>query len=355
MTPDTYRMPPAAGTRRRPALGALALLACLLLAPAGAAAEEHPGAAAFAARVAAQHGVAEADLLATLRRGERKQGIIDAMRRPAEAKPWHAYRKLFLTPARIGGGVAFLQANRPLLDRVSAQYGVEPEYIVAILGVETSYGLNTGSYRVLDALVTLAFHYPPRQKYFRGELEKFLTMPQSELPGPREDILGSYAGAMGWGQFMPTSVAAYARDEDGDGRIDLATSLPDITASIANYLARHGWRAGAPVAVPAALDAGAGKVQRRHSETIHTVGALAARGWRIAAELPAATPATGLELDGADGPQHWVTFGNFHVITRYNRSPLYAMAVTELAAAIRAGAADGAAAQAAAAGAGNGR
>ncbi|MGB8635159.1 MAG: lytic murein transglycosylase B [Rhodanobacteraceae bacterium] len=314
-------------------VGALALAASGML----QAAEKHPGEKAFAARVAKRHKLSEAQILATLNQAERKQSIIDAMRRPAEAKPWKDYRALFMTPLRIAGGIAFYQANRELLDRIADKYGVDPQYIVAILGVETNYGTRTGQYRVLDALVTLAFHYPPREKYFQGELEKLLTMPATQLPGPLIDINGSYAGAMGWGQFMPTSVAAYARDEDGDGHIDLANSMPDILASVANYLSRHGWKRGQPVAVRAEPEADAAHVRRQHSKPLYTVGQLEARGYAPVSRLPADTPATLLKLDAADGDRYWLTFNNFYVITRYNRSPLYAMAVTQLAEAIAAG------------------
>lgn len=305
---------------------------------ASSAVEKHPGERAFAAAVAKRHKLSESSVLATLDQAERKQSIIDAMNRPAEAKPWPEYRALFMTPLRIAGGIAFYRANRALLERIGKQYGVDPQYIVAILGVETNYGVRTGQYRVLDALVTLAFHYPPRQKYFRGELEKFLTMPDTQLPGPRIEVMGSYAGAMGWGQFMPTSVAAYARDEDGDGHIDLAGSLPDILASVANYLAEHGWQRGQPVAIGVDAAADAGDVKRVRSKPLYTVGALEAKGYAPVSKVDADTKATVLTLDGDDhGRRHWLTFNNFYVITRYNRSPLYAMAVTQLAEAIAAG------------------
>lgn len=325
---------------KKPFLQSLALVtASVAMAASGAllAAEKHPGEKAFAAQVAKYHKVSETDILATLNQAERKQSIIDAMRRPAEAKPWKDYRALFMTPLRISGGIAFYQANHALLERIADKYGVDPQYIVAILGVETNYGTRTGTYRVLDALVTLAFHYPPREKYFRGELEKLLTMSATQLPGAVIDINGSYAGAMGWGQFMPTSVAAYARDEDGDGHIDLAGSLPDILGSVANYLAEHGWKRGQPVVVGTQPTPDAVHVKCNHSKTLYTVGQLEARGYAPVSKIQADTPATLLKLDAADGDRYWLTFNNFYVITRYNRSPLYAMAVTQLAEAIAAG------------------
>ncbi len=326
-----------------PVIGAFLVAMAIALPVASFAHEKHPGERAFAAGVAKRHKVSKQAILTALNQAERKQSIIDAMQRPAESKPWPAYRALFMTPLRIGGGIVFYRANHALLERIADQYGVDPQYIVAILGVETNYGTHTGQYRVLDALTTLAFHYPPRAKYFRGELEKFLTMPASQLPGPLLDIKGSYAGAMGWGQFMPTSVAAYARDEDGDGHIDLVGSLPDILASVANYLARHGWQRGQPVAIGADAAPGAKTVKRARSKPLYTVGALQAHGYAPTKKVAADTPATVLSLEAdSDGTQqrYWFTFNNFYVITRYNRSPLYAMAVTELAQAIAKGSTD---------------
>lgn len=329
----TYKQFP---TLYRIVLAALALM----LATAAAATEKHPGENAFAAQVARRHDVSRQYVLNALDQAERKQSIIDAMRRPAESKPWKDYRALFMTPLRIGGGIAFYRANRELLDRIADKYGVDPQYIVAILGIETNYGTRTGDYRVLDALVTLAFYYPPRASYFRGELEKLLTMPEHQLPAPVTDLNGSYAGAMGWGQFMPSSVVAYARDEDGDGRIDLTGSLPDILGSVANYLSRHGWKRGQPVAVSARARADATPVKRKRSRPVYTVGQLEARGYAPVDKVAADTPATLLTMDADEGERCWLTFNNFYVITRYNSSPLYAMAVTQLADAIAAGSVD---------------
>lgn len=309
----------------------------MFIAATAAVAGTHPGEAAFAREMAQKYGLSERHVLDILDGAVRQQSILDAISKPAESKPWKDYRPIFLTRARIDGGVAFYTGNRDLLQSVADEYGVDPEYIVAIIGVETSYGTNIGKYRVIDALTTLAFYYPPREKFFRGELEKLLTMPEHQLPMPIGELKGSYAGAMGWGQFMPSSIAAYARDADGDGRIDLMGSLPDIVASVANYLARHGWVMDAPVAVPAQRMADAQPVETERSKPVHTVESLEARGYAATTRVSAATPATLLELAGAEGTEYWLTFGNFEVITRYNRSPLYAMAVTQLAAAIRDG------------------
>ena len=202
---------------------------------------------AFAAEVASEGGPGADDVLAVLSGAQVQTSILDAIARPAEAtRAWKDYRPIFLTDKRIDDGVAFYRANRELLDHVGAEYGVPPQIIVAIIGVETSYGRITGKYRVLDALATLAFHYPPRAAFFRGELKQLFLLGDQHLAYPIHELRGSYAGAMGWGQFMPTGIAKWARDEDGDGRIDLWNSLPDITASVANYFAQHGWQPGQP-------------------------------------------------------------------------------------------------------------
>src|SRR6185437_8928096 len=202
---------------------------CACIALCGSArAEMHPGEDALVREVVADTGQDGSRLTALLDGAQYRQSIIDAMTRPAEAKPWSEYRPIFVNPARIDNGIDFYRENRVLLDRVSEQYGVPPQYLVAILGVETNYGQITGHYRVLDALVTLAFHYPPRADYFRGELKTLLELPVGKLAGPVATLQGSYAGAQGWGQFMPSSIRDFAVDEDGDGHIDLNGSLPDI-------------------------------------------------------------------------------------------------------------------------------
>ena len=263
--------------------------------------------------------------------------ILAAMTRPAEARPWKDYRPIFLGQARIDAGIAFYRDHRALIDRIAARYGVPPQILVAILGVETYYGRQTGGYRVLDALSTLAFHYPPRAAFFQRELGVFLNLPRSELPAPRAELRGSYAGAMGWCQFMPSSFAHYAVSADDDGRADLWHSLPDILASTANYLAAHGWQRGALIAVRATAAAGARVPPAPGSAPVYTLAQLAARGFTsraLAAALPPATPATLLAVQGADGPEYWIALANFQVIMRYNTSALYALAVTQLAGAI---------------------
>ena len=302
---------------------------------------EDPDYLEFARELNREAGLPEADILATLSKAKVQQSILDAMSRPAEAKPWKDYRPIFLTDKRRDDGIAFYRANRELIERAAAEFGVAPEIIVAIIGVETSYGRNFGSYRVLDALVTLAFHYPPRSQFFRGELRQLFLLGDTHMAYPIDELVGSYAGAMGWGQFIPTSVANFARDYDGDGRIDLWNSLPDIIGSVANYFAVHGWKAGGPVAVMASTAADAREISPDGLEPVYPVEQLQAWGYAPAAPVDPTELGTLLKLDGSGGQEDWLTFHNFYVISRYNRSPLYSMAVFQLASEIAAGVASG--------------
>ncbi len=300
--------------------------------------------AAFVDYTAQTYGVDAQRVRDALAQAEYKQSIIDAITRPAEAvKPWRDYRTIFLTPARIDAGRAFYRDNREALDRVAAQSGVPAEYIVAIIGVETFYGRNTGSYRVLDALYTLAFDHPKRAPFFAGELAQVFALTAQE---PELDLLslkGSYAGAMGMGQFMPSSYRLWGKDGDRDGRRDLLTHKPDVFASIANYFVVHGWQPDSPVVARAQFDAQRPEFVPENLEPAYPLSALAERGYRpMAGEPvphdPATEGATVVGLDGDAGREYWLGYRNYYVITRYNRSPMYALAVHQLAQAIRAGA-----------------
>jgi membrane-bound lytic murein transglycosylase B len=316
----------------------LALLGMLwigLLTPALAA--THPGQAELVREVARDTGKSPQALNALLDRAKVQQSILDAISRPAEGKPWKDYRPIFLTDKRINDGIAFYREHRALLERIGKQYGVAPQYIVAIVGVETSYGRNTGKYKVLDALVTLGLHYPPRAKFFREQLKELLEMPDNHLAGPIDSLTGSYAGAQGWGQFMPTSIRDFAVDADQDQRIDLQNSLPDIFASVANYFAKHGWVNGGPVAARAQPDAAAKPIAVKDAKPQWPLEQLEAQGYAPLQSLPPAELTSLQTLEGPNGPEYWFTFQNFYVITRYNRSPLYAMAVDQLAKAIISG------------------
>lgn len=320
------------------ASGHVAASAASVAAPANEVTAEQR---AFAAEVAGEGGPSADSVLATLAKAKTQQSILDAIARPAEkTREWKDYRPIFFTDKRVTDGVAFYRANRALLDRVGGEYGVPPEIITAIIGVETSYGKITGKYRVLDALSTLAFSYPPRAKFFRGELKQLFLLGDQHLAYPIDELKGSYAGAMGWGQFMPTSIAQWAKDEDGDGRIDLWSSLPDITASIANYFAAHGWQKDQPVTVRAQPAGDAQALTPANSEPAYSLQQLEAWGYAPIERVDAQTPSTLLKLEAELGPEYWLTFKNFYVITRYNKSPLYSMAVWQLAQAIAAGAAE---------------
>ena len=291
---------------------------------------------AFVDYTAQTYGVDPQTIRAILAQAEYKQSIIDAITRPAEkVRPWRDYRPIFMNDARIDGGRAFYAENRDALDRVAASTGVPAEYIVAIIGVETSYGRITGNYRVLDALYTLAFSHPKRAPFFAGELAQLFALVKEE---PQLDILtlqGSYAGAMGMGQFMPSSYRNWAKDGDGDGRRELLTHKPDVFASIANYFVVHGWQRDGAVVARATRDAGAADFVPESLDPVYPLASLAARGYRPQPGQPLAEGATLLSLDGEAGKEYWLGYRNFYVITRYNHSPMYALAVHQLAQAIR--------------------
>ena len=309
--------------------------------------------AAFVRDTALATSIPPARIEAALAKASIRESIVTAMSRPAEAKPWRDYRPIFISQARIDDGRAFLAAHRDELAKAEAKYGVPAEIITAILGVETSYGGNTGKYPVIDALYTLGFAYPRtnepdkiarenrREAFFRDELGQLFALGKEE-GFDITTLQGSYAGAMGWGQFMPSSYRDYAVDGDGDGKRDLFNDLDDVFASVANYFAKKGgWVRGAPVMVRAQRDSAAGDFNAESIEPVHTVAELATRGYRpMHADVPADANATIIRLDGVDGPEYWMVFGNFEAITKYNTSRLYATAVYQLAEAIAGRSAD---------------
>lgn len=290
--------------------------------------------ALFVTDTSKKFGIPESEIRATLAQAQYRQNIIDAITRPAEAKPWKSYRPIFITDARINGGRKFMAEHREELQRVQDRTGVPAEIIVAIIGVETSYGGNMGSFRVLDALYTLGFFYPKREAFFSSELSHLFELGRVENLDITQ-LKGSYAGAMGYGQFMPSSYLNYAKDGDNDGRRNLFNNLDDVFSSIANYFIGHGWRKGEPVFVRASMDASAMPFVPDNLEAKYSLAELAQKGYRPTSNVPD-LPATLLTLDGAEGVEHWIGFKNFYVITRYNRSPLYAMSVYQLAQAIAA-------------------
>jgi membrane-bound lytic murein transglycosylase B len=290
---------------------------------------------AFVAEAASLSGLSPDRVRAWLDQARYQQSIINAITRPAEGKPWKDYRPIFLTADRINAGRSFYAEHRGELERISAETGVPAQYIVAIIGVETSYGRNTGSYRVLDALYTLGFFYPKREEFFRSELAQLFALSKEEQLD-LATLKGSYAGAMGWGQFMPSSYRKYGKDGDGDGKRDLIVSPRDAFASIANYFVGFGWKSGTPPFLPAVAAPGAQPFVPGDFEAKYSLADLAAKGYRPAYAGAPDLPATLLTLEGANGPEYWIGYQNFYVITRYNRSPMYAMAVHQLAQAIAA-------------------
>jgi membrane-bound lytic murein transglycosylase B len=243
---------------------------------------------------------------------------------------------LFLTEKNIAAGVAFWKAHADTLERAEKKFGVPPEIIVATLGVETRYGTNKGSYRVIDALATLAFEYPRRSKYFTAELTSFLLLTDAQKLSPLE-VTGSYAGAIGLPQFMPSSYLNYAVDFSDDGHSDLVNSVDDAIGSIASYYKVHGWQPGKPVSWGAGkVSAAASKLVTGKRKTNNSVGGLRKAGVVIDGKIDASTPAALVSLEGKNGPEYRVAFDNFFVITRYNTSKLYATAVQLLGENIRA-------------------
>ena len=314
---------------------AFALLAALA-GPAAADITERPAVQEFISQMEAEHGFEAAELEAVFRDVEIQQDIIEAISRPAESLPWHRYRPIFVTESRTEEGVAFWEANADLLAEAEKRYGVDPAVVVAILGVETRYGAHKGGHRVVDALSTLAFAYPPRADFFRGELEQFLLMSREEgfEPSSRH---GSYAGAMGKPQFIASSFRNFAVDFDGDGRRDLWEGAADAIGSVAHYLKVHDWQPGGGVATRAtALPEAPGALADKGFKPWASVAHLRARGVVTRDALPDDASAALLELEAENGPRYWVVLQNFYAITRYNHSPLYAMAVHQLAEAIRA-------------------
>jgi membrane-bound lytic murein transglycosylase B len=289
----------------------------------------------FITQMVDRHGFSRAGLETLFGQVERSERVLAAISKPAEAKPWHSYRHIFVTPERIRLGVDFWKRHGDILERVAAHYGVAPEVLVAIVGVETYYGANTGDYRVVDALSSLAFYFPSRAPFFTSELEAFLLMTRDQKLDPLT-LRGSYAGAMGMPQFIPTSYRRYAVDFDADGRPDIWRSVPDVLASVANYFKEHGWEAGQPVAVPARVTGDAyqpllyaGKAPEIGLEAFAQAG--------VVPQTPVAGRPKALlvALDSEAGKEFWVGLMNFYVITRYSHSASYAMAVFQLAQAIR--------------------
>jgi membrane-bound lytic murein transglycosylase B len=317
-------------------LGALTACTTTASVPKSSGYASNPQVQVFIDEMVAQHGFSREELEKVFSQAQRRDDILALMSKPAEKKkPWYEYRKIFLTQSRVEGGVTFWNQNAAILAQAEKAYGVDAQVIVAIIGVETRYGGNTGKFSVLDALSTLAFDYPPRGEFFRGELEQYLLLARAE----HIDLLntkGSYAGAMGYGQFMPSSYLRFAVDFNQDGKRDLWDSPMDIVGSVANYLHEHGWDPGAAVTMRANVTG------NRYESVIEkglkpetAVNTLRSEGITPSNPLPDDTLAALLSLEQENGPEYWLGLNNFYVITRYNHSPLYAMAVYQLSEEIR--------------------
>lgn len=312
---------------------ATALSLAVLLMPAASWASylENESARQFADKMVTDHGFDRTWLEQLLTQAERKQSILDAISRPAERTlEWKDYRKIFIQESRIEQGVAFWREHQETLARAEKQYGVPASIIVAIIGVETRYGRHMGNYRVLDSLATLGFDYPKRGKFFSRQLEEYLLMTREQGLDPLE-LTGSYAGAMGFGQFIPSSYRSFAVDFDGDDVTDIVHNPVDAIGSVANYFKEHKWRTGEMVAMTAS-------VSDNHDKSVFEAGLkpkwsvseLASKGVRAYTRLDGDAKASAMRFLGAEGEEHWLGLDNFYVITRYNHSSMYAMAVYQL-------------------------
>ena len=314
----------------------VSMTALLLYGPASADYSSRVDVRAYVDELVSKHGFSRAALLETFAGARHRPRIVEAMSRPAEkALKWFQYRRIFLKDERIARGIQFWEENDRALESAEDSFNVAPEYVVAIIGVETYFGRVMGSHRVLDALSTLAFDYPPRAGFFRNELTEFLLLAREEQRSP-EELKGSYAGAMGYGQFIPSSFRHYAVDFDGDGTRDIWSNTTDAIGSVANYFARHGWQ-------------GEGEVVLRVSASGAEVDSAANTGLALDRTVTEFR-ALGVEIPGIDGEAHaalfrmeledgveyWLALQDFYVITRYNRSAMYALAVHQLSQAIKA-------------------
>ncbi|SEK45367.1 lytic murein transglycosylase B [Nitrosovibrio tenuis] len=311
--------------------GLVALAGCMGAAATPAAAQLRPEIEAFIGEMVNRHGFNQAELESILVMAQFQPAILNAISQPATSRPWYEFRTLFVNPRRIAGGVAFWNSHAETLERARREFGIPEEIITAVIGVETLYGAQAGKHRVLDALTTLAFDYPKRAQFFRGELEQYLLLGKDQ----NADVLnikGSYAGAIGIPQFMPSSYRRYAVDYDNDGRIDLSGSTTDAIGSVANYLKSHGWQMGEAVAVPALVNSENYRAALFTGNwPTYTVADLRTLGIASRVSMPGNPHATLIELENNGGNEYWLGFNNFFVITRYNRSVNYAMSVLELA------------------------
>ena len=318
-------------------LGASFLISTLLVSVTAIAADDddvyrnNELANKFVTEMVKGHDFEKAELDVWFASAAKKQSILDAISRPAEKRlTWAQYRKIFVTNSRIKKGVTFWIEHEDILSKVEQEFGVPAAVIVAIIGVETRYGENKGSYRVIDALSTLAFDYPPRSKFFKKELKEFLLLSREQKQDPLA-LMGSYAGAMGYGQFIPSSYRAYAIDYDKDGFVDIWNNTDDAIGSVANYFKVHGWKSNQAVVVRSRVAKNIDEsVINQSLKPALTLEELNKKGFTPVKQLKYTANATAMRLKGEWGAEYWLGLHNFYVITRYNHSRLYAMAVWQL-------------------------
>lgn len=303
------------------------------ISPAG---QVRPEIETFIGEMVGRHGFARVELESILAAAQFQPAIITAISKPATSRPWHEFRPLLVSEQRVKGGVTFWNNHAAILEKARREFGVPEDIIAAVIGVETNYGVQSGKHRVLDALTTLAFDYPRRAGFFRGELEQYLLLGREQGVDVL-DIKGSYAGAIGIPQFMPSSYRRYAVDFDDDGKVDLSGSTADAIGSVANYLKSHGWETGQKAVVPALVN---GTDYRKAlfagKRPLYTLAEMRELGVVPRIQAPSDFQVTLIELENSDGNEHWLGLNNFYVITRYNRSVNYAMSVLQLAEEIRA-------------------
>ena len=313
----------------------MVMLPLMDAAAAPAAGQLAPEVESFIQEMVQKHQFNDVSLRRLFARVEPNPAVITAISTPITALPWYEFRSRFVDAVRINGGVRFWREHAATLEKASREFGVPEEIIVATIGVETIYGRRTGGYGVLEALTMLAFNYPPRAELFRSELVQYLLLAR-EARIDAMSMKGSYAGAIGIPQFMPSSYRRYAVDFDGDGKRDLVKSPADAIGSVANYYRSHGWRAGETIAVPAGVDPGSvAALLELGVKPRLKVGELKRRGVSPAAPIDEGREAALITAETEKGPSYWLGLNNFYVITRYNRSINYALAIDELAQALR--------------------
>lgn len=291
----------------------------------------------FIKEMVKKHNFSKRDLKKLFAKAKIHKSILEAIARPAESKPWHQYRPIFVTPERTQSGIDFWKKNAAALESAEQKYGVPQEIIVAIIGVETRYGKHAGRYPVFDALATLAFAYPPRATFFKSELEQFLLMTREEKISPRK-LLGSYAGAMGMPQFISSSFRRYAVDFDGDGKRDLWNNPTDAIGSVANYFHKHHWKAGEAIAQKVQVHGQRyTKLISKNLKPVYSQQELLQNGVILPGDLSIDAKGRLFEFEQQGPAEYWVGWDNFYVITRYNHSALYSMAVYQLSQNIKKG------------------